>query len=56
MRLPAHIDVATFDALHDDPAAWREVMVSLAREHSGVITFQEDGAAQQHRPAAGGFE
>jgi hygromycin-B 7''-O-kinase len=32
MRLPARIDVAAFDALHDDPAAWREVMLSLARE------------------------
>lgn len=32
MTLPTHIDVQTFDALHDDPAAWREVVQSLARE------------------------
>ncbi len=33
MQLPADIDVAAFDALHDDPAAWRGVIESLAREH-----------------------
>jgi len=30
--LPADIDVARFDALHDEPGAWRAVMESLARE------------------------
>ncbi len=32
MTLPAQIDAQSFDALHDNPAAWREAMVSLARE------------------------
>jgi len=30
--LPADIDAARFDALHDEPAAWRAVMESLAQE------------------------
>lgn len=33
--LPARIGVAEFDALHDDPAAWRDVMSSIAGEHGG---------------------
>jgi hygromycin-B 7''-O-kinase len=32
MALPADIDAAAFDALHDDPPAWRAVMESLALE------------------------
>ncbi len=32
MKLPADIGVAAFDTLHDDPAAWRSVIESLARE------------------------
>ena len=33
MRLPADPDARSFDALHDDPEAWREVITALAREH-----------------------
>jgi hygromycin-B 7''-O-kinase len=33
MTLPADIDAARFDALHDEPEAWRAVMESLALEH-----------------------
>jgi hygromycin-B 7''-O-kinase len=32
MKLPADIGVAAFDRLHDEPAAWRGVIESLARE------------------------
>ncbi|MBI5719743.1 MAG: phosphotransferase [Burkholderiales bacterium] len=32
MTLPARIDARTFDALHDDPAAWRAVIEALALE------------------------
>jgi len=32
MTLPAEIDARAFDDLHDDPAAWRPVVESLARE------------------------
>lgn len=42
--LSAHIGVAEFDALHDDPAAWREVMVSIAAEHgAGPLRLMEQG-------------
>ena len=42
--LPARIGVAEFDALHDDPAAWREVMVSIAAEHgAGPLRQMEQG-------------
>jgi hygromycin-B 7''-O-kinase len=33
-KLPASIDVAAFDALHDEPARWREVIASIAARHS----------------------
>jgi hygromycin-B 7''-O-kinase len=32
--LPATITVAAFDALHDEPAAWREVIASIAAGYS----------------------
>ena len=31
--MPSLADVASFDALHDDPTAWRRHMVALAAEH-----------------------
>lgn len=40
-RLPASIDAAAFDALHDDPTAWRAVVESLAREQ-GAGTVQQE--------------
>lgn len=38
MKLPADIGAAAFDALHDDPAAWRGVVESLAREQGATDT------------------
>ena len=38
--LPASISVAAFDALHDDPAAWRGVMASIAATHSDAAVHQ----------------
>lgn len=35
MQLPAHIEVAAFDAWHDDLPAWREVIESIAAEQGG---------------------
>jgi hygromycin-B 7''-O-kinase len=32
MQLPAEIDARAFDALHDDPAAWRPLVESVAHE------------------------
>ena len=40
--LPARIGVVEFDALHDDPAAWREVMISIAGEHAAGPLRQMD--------------
>ena len=34
------VSVADFDALHDDPAAWRGVIESLAAEHGGGPVMQ----------------
>jgi hygromycin-B 7''-O-kinase len=33
-KLPASIDVAAFDALHDDASRWRDVVSSIAAEYS----------------------
>lgn len=46
MKLPARIEARAFDALHDDPAAWRDIIVSLAREHGAApadVTQAGDG-------------
>jgi hygromycin-B 7''-O-kinase len=42
-HLPGEISVADFDALHDDPAAWRAVVASIAAEHgsAGVEPIEE---------------
>jgi hygromycin-B 7''-O-kinase len=38
------IDVASFDALHDDPAAWRDLLASIGAEHgAGSLTQAIDG-------------
>jgi hygromycin-B 7''-O-kinase len=34
--LPAQIDVQAFDALHDQPERWRDIVVSIAAEHSAA--------------------
>jgi hygromycin-B 7''-O-kinase len=36
LTLPAAIDVAAFDALHDEPERWRDVITSIAAEHSAA--------------------
>ncbi len=36
MNLPSTIDVRSFDELHDEPARWREVVASIAAEHSAA--------------------
>lgn len=42
--LPPQIGVAEFDALHDDAAAWRPVMESIAAEHgTGSLRQMEQG-------------
>lgn len=42
--LPAHIDVAAFDALHDEPGRWRDVIGSIAAGHSPAPVRQmEEG-------------
>ena len=42
--LPARMGVAEFNALHDDTAAWRDVMVSIAAEHGGgTLRLMEQG-------------
>jgi hygromycin-B 7''-O-kinase len=42
--LPATIDVAAFDALHDEPERWRDVITSIAAEHSAAPVRQvEEG-------------
>jgi hygromycin-B 7''-O-kinase len=33
--LPAHMGVAEFDQLHDNPSAWRSWVEALARQHAG---------------------
>jgi hygromycin-B 7''-O-kinase len=35
MRLPDPIEVAAFDALHDDAPAWRDIIADIAAEHGG---------------------
>lgn len=43
--LPQILGWAEFDALHDDPAAWRDVMVAIAAEHSSEPLHQRtDGS------------
>ncbi len=43
--LPVPIGWAEFDALHDDPAAWREVMASIAEAHGGgALRQMEQGS------------
>jgi hygromycin-B 7''-O-kinase len=42
--LPPEIGVSAFDALHDDPLAWRAVMESIAAEHgAGPLQQMEEG-------------
>ncbi|MFO1337291.1 MAG: phosphotransferase [Burkholderiaceae bacterium] len=36
MPLPERIDPRAFDELHDEPARWREVVASIAAEHSAA--------------------
>lgn len=44
LTLPASIDVASFDALHDEPARWREVIESIAAVHASAPVRQvEEG-------------
>lgn len=44
MQLPAEIDAAAFDALHDDPARWHAVVAAIAAEHStGAVRPMGDG-------------
>ena len=44
LTLPATIDVAAFDALHDEPARWRDVVASIAAGHSRAPVRQvEEG-------------
>jgi hygromycin-B 7''-O-kinase len=38
--LPATITVAAFDTLHDDPAAWREAIASIAADYSAEPLHQ----------------
>ena len=38
--LPQTISVAAFDALHDQPTAWRDVMLSIAAGHSAAPVCQ----------------
>ncbi len=38
--LPKNITVADFDALHDNPAAWRDVLVAIAALHSAEPVHQ----------------
>lgn len=40
-RLPASHDPRAFDALHDDPAAWREVVAAVAQAHGGGAPEQQ---------------
>lgn len=45
-HLPDNLDAARFDALHDDPAAWRAVMESLALEQgvpASAVKQESDG-------------
>lgn len=44
-RLPPDIGAAAFDALHDDPAAWRAAIESLALEHGTVPAEVKQEAA-----------
>lgn len=42
--LPAVIDFADFDRLHDDVACWRDFIAAIAAEHSGApVTPVEEG-------------
>ncbi|MBL8326222.1 MAG: aminoglycoside 3'-phosphotransferase/choline kinase family protein [Rubrivivax sp.] len=41
MKLPAAPSAEAFDTLHDDPAAWRDALVDIARSHGGGKLVQE---------------
>ncbi|MBL8341836.1 MAG: aminoglycoside 3'-phosphotransferase/choline kinase family protein [Rubrivivax sp.] len=41
MRLPAAPTAETFDALHDDAAAWRDALADIGRSHGGGELVQE---------------
>jgi hygromycin-B 7''-O-kinase len=44
MQLPAEIDAAAFDALHDQPARWHAVVAAIAAGHStGTVRPMSDG-------------
>jgi hygromycin-B 7''-O-kinase len=40
MTLPQNLDPRAFDALHDDPGAWREPIESIARSHGAASVEQ----------------
>jgi hygromycin-B 7''-O-kinase len=45
-RLPADIGVAEFDALHDDAPRWRDVIATIAAQHTAAPVVQaEEGTA-----------